>query len=96
MMDSEQVKNINNTVNDSLSFFENDVIQNIARVFVFMFISQTAVDFPLLENFLTTPLGKVAFLTFGLWLGNKNFVLSATVSVGVITALMMLSGRRMM
>ena len=96
MMDSEQVKSINKTVNESLSFFDNEVVQNVARSIVFMFIAQTAVPMPMLENFLVTPIGKVAFLTFGLWLGNKNFVLSAMVAAGVVAGLMLLSGKRLM
>jgi len=96
MLDSEQVKNINKTVNDTLSFMDNDIIQNVARIFIFMFIAETAVPFPMIETFLAQPLGKIVFLTFALWLGNKNFVVSASVAAGVVSALVLLSGKKLM
>jgi len=92
-MDSEQVESINLTVNEYTGFLNDSLIQNALRVFIFMYIAKTAVPIPAIDKALSSTTGRIAALTFALWLGNKNFVKSLVVTSVVVFLLQFIAGR---
>jgi hypothetical protein len=71
-------------------------MQNILRALTLMYISKTAVYIPGLDKFLDTVAGKTTLLTLVLWLSNKNFVMSIATALGIVVALTLISGERLM